>query len=380
MLSSSNIKTIGSAKIVHQLAATERKLQEISSKLSRLQPLDLGRQSTTGAVVSDPPHSAPQATVRRNEESVDMSQTSYSARPEWDWTRSYSSWNSWEDIDELQNMKLREEMKIESIQSKRDLLAHNHDHSKEREFYELADEKKIQTCEIHRLLGNHLFHEGWFSKALDHYQIAVGLYEYCFPTDAMQQEELNRLRHICLCNMSLCLMHLGLYRRAVESSSTVLRECTDSMVCSKALFRRAQAYRCLDEYELALTDLRAAKEMVPHNRSIASEVQLLRSLFSSHTKSQQVFAQAALTMSTHPTRDGSSGPEATSPERGANCLYSMSMVSYARLIVSFLSAYPHDVTIFVMVMFLFQHSLWSQSCRPRCNSYIEQRTELPVED
>jgi tetratricopeptide (TPR) repeat protein len=326
MLSSSNIKTIGSAKIVHQLAATERKLQEISSKLSRLQPLDLGRQSTTGAVVSNPPHSVPQAAVQRNEESVDMFQTSYSARPEWDWTRSYSSWNSWEDIDELQNMKLQEEMKIESIQSKRELLTHNHDHSKEREFYELADEKKIQTCEIHRLLGNHLFHEGWFSKALDHYQIAVGLYEYCFPTDAMQQEELDRLRHICLCNMSLCLMHLGLYRRAVESSSTVLRECADSMVCSKALFRRAQAYRCLDEYELALADLRAVNEMVPHNRSIATEVQLLRCLFSSNTRSQQVFAHAALTMSTHPTHDGSSGPEATSPQRGANSLYSMSMV------------------------------------------------------
>jgi len=253
-----------------------------------------------------------------------MSRTADSVQPEWDWTRSYSSWNTWEDIDEMQNMKLREEIKMESLQSKRELLAHNHDHSKERDFYELTDEKKFQTCEINRQQGNHLFHEGWFSKALDHYQIAVGLYEYCFPSDTKLQEELDRLRHICLCNMSLCLMHLGLYRRTVEISSTVLRECTDSMMCSKALFRRGQAYRHLDEYELALTDLRAANEMVPHNRSILSEMQVVRCLCSSHNRSQQEFAKAALATSIHPTP--SLDAVATTQQRGADSLYTMDMV------------------------------------------------------
>jgi hypothetical protein len=65
---------------------------------------------------------------------------------------------------------------------------------------------------------------------LEHYQIAISYYEYCFPGEGegegdknTPQTELDALRHACLCNLSLCYLRLGSFRLAEESASLVLR-------------------------------------------------------------------------------------------------------------------------------------------------------------
>lgn len=65
------------------------------------------------------------------------------------------------------------------------------------------------------------------------------------------QSALDGVRHACLCNLSLCYTLMGRYRSAVEAADRVLcdSKSLQADLRAKALFRRARAYRHLDEYE-----------------------------------------------------------------------------------------------------------------------------------
>jgi tetratricopeptide (TPR) repeat protein len=164
----------------------------------------------------------------------------------WDWTDSYKQWSAWEDMEELQAKKKFEENRLESLIEKQNVMQHYHDHSKEKEFFDLPEEIKMQKCEDYRTLGNYLFEQGSFAKAAERYQVAIAYYEYCFPDDKEMQKSLDATRLACLCNIAFCYIRLGHYRKAIESANHVLHESPNH---PKALFRRAQAYRHLDEYE-----------------------------------------------------------------------------------------------------------------------------------
>ncbi len=165
----------------------------------------------------------------------------------WDWTRSYEEWSKWDDLEDLRSEKKWEENRLQSLIEKQEVMQHHHDHSKEKEFFDQPDDIKIKQCDNHRILGNFLFEEGAFSRAAEKYEIAIAYYEYCFPTDPLIQQELDVTRYNCLCNVALCYIRLGWYRKAIESANHVLRECKGEH--AKALYRRAQAFRYLDEYE-----------------------------------------------------------------------------------------------------------------------------------
>jgi len=66
---------------------------------------------------------------------------------------------------------------------------------------------------------------------------------------------------------------MGHLREAVEAASHVIRENASN---AKAYFRRAQAYRLLDEYESAEEDLRRCKTLTPLDKDIARESKLLQ--------------------------------------------------------------------------------------------------------
>lgn len=210
-----------------------------------------------------------------------------------DWTNVYKKWTDWEDIEELQSSKVIEEDKINQISNKTDCLGHAHDHSKEREFFEQSEEIKLQECEKYRAMGNYLFKEGLLVKAAENYQVAIGYYEYCFPVDNAQQKSLDALRHACLCNASLCYTRLGHPREAVKTASYVIDECksADHM---KARYRRAQAYRHLDEFELAMDDLRVARALAPGEGCIAEEIILIKRMSRQYLANSKNFAKLSL--------------------------------------------------------------------------------------
>lgn len=161
-----------------------------------------------------------------------------------DWTETYSFWSKWEDTDETQQKKHENEAKS-AMDHSAAFMGHDHDHAVERKLLEFSEIEKMNFCEKHRLKGNYLFLESIFPKAAEQYQLALSYYEYCFPDDDEAQLKLESLRHACLCNISLCFYRMGHWRMALSSAAQVIEEDKDN---AKALFRRAQAYRALDEY------------------------------------------------------------------------------------------------------------------------------------
>jgi hypothetical protein len=213
----SQLQVFQATEATKQLVEVEKNLEKLNSKIEELKSSQL----------------KPQKVIENQE---------------WDWSRNYKQWESWVDKDDLLQKKQTEEEKKASLLEKQAAYSHQHDHSKEREFFLLPEEQKFQHCERNRNLGNYLFHEGVFDRAAEHYRIAIAYYEYCFPEDSLSQSKLDQLRCISLCNLSFCYLRLGSYRQAVESATQAIQEATGDLV-GKSYFRRGQAYRYLDEYE-----------------------------------------------------------------------------------------------------------------------------------
>lgn len=171
-------------------------------------------------------------------------------------------------------------------------MQHAHDHSKEKEFFMLPEEVKIRMCEENRQVGNYLFQQGTYTRAAERYQIAIAYYEYCFPEDEKVQEELDELRHACLCNVSLCYIRIGWYREAVEAASQVIKESHQKH--AKAFYRRGQAYRYLDEYENSLRDLNKSLQLIPNDVKVLEEKSIVQHLMEGYRHQSTVFSQQVL--------------------------------------------------------------------------------------
>lgn len=177
----------------------------------------------------------------------DEKNTSYSSKDKnSDWTKAYGYWSNWEDVEELMEEKNKNEKNLlDQVKNVNSDMGHYHDHSIERTMFAKPENEKYSYCERHRAIGNYLYSEGLIPKAAEQYQIALSYYEYCFPDSGEMQAELDSVRQVCLCNISLCYYRMGLLREAVISATQVI---TENPIHAKAYFRRAQAYRALDEY------------------------------------------------------------------------------------------------------------------------------------
>ena len=177
-----------------------------------------------------------------------------------DWTDTYSFWSKWEDTDEALQKKHDSEAKS-AMDHSAAFMGHDHDHAVERKLLEFSEMEKMNFCEKHRLKGNYLFLESFFPKAAEQYQLALSYYEYCFPDDDETQLKLESLRHACLCNISLCFYRMGHWRMALSSAAQVIEEDKNN---AKALFRRAQAYRALDEYRCETVNTNNSTNFIKH--------------------------------------------------------------------------------------------------------------------
>jgi tetratricopeptide (TPR) repeat protein len=213
-----------------------------------------------------------------------------------DWTKNYAYFSKFDDIEELQEKKRNEEEYLQNLMSRPDIFSHNHDHTEERALFHKPEREKLEFCENHRSLGNYLFEEGMFNNAAEQYKIALSYYEYCFPDEEEDQAHLDQVRYACLCNISLCYYKLNLYREAVEAANNAISE---NSTVSKAFYRRAQAYRALDEYENARADLARALEISPNDPYISRELRILNMKRTCSTRSTQIMASNMLNTSNH---------------------------------------------------------------------------------
>lgn len=190
-----------------------------------------------------------------------------------DWTKSYTYWSKWEDLEEINDIKAAEEEKLSKLESEGSFAGHTHDHKAERVFFQKPENEKMVFCEKHRVLGNYLFDEGNIPLAIEQYKIATSYYEYCFPETLEDQENLDNVKYACHNNLSLCYHRLGQNRLAIESATIVILHMPKN---AKAYYRRAIAYRALDEYQNARVDLCHAIELCPNDTVVLTELASLR--------------------------------------------------------------------------------------------------------
>ena len=220
-----DIQSLSSKEIKKEISSSEKRLHDVVTLLKKAETeFNSSSSSSLTSEVNSP-----------------------NANNDYEWSLSYKRWDYWNKVESLTDHVQSEEKKLENLHIKSETsFTHLHDHSEERKIFELPEEEKIKLCEKYRAKGNYLFYEGVYSKAAEHYQIALSYYEYCFPESELAQKELDDLRVICLCNLAQSYSKIGYKRYAVEKASLVL---TIQPSHYKALFIRAKAYRNLDEYE-----------------------------------------------------------------------------------------------------------------------------------
>jgi tetratricopeptide (TPR) repeat protein len=212
-----------------------------------------------------------------------------------DWTATYKQWNEWEDVDELKEDLDTKSEQLDGLTNRPSFRDHRHEHSEERRIFELPEHEKIETCERHRMLGNFLFREGLFGKAAEQYQLAMSMYEYCFPESDGDQQSLDAIRQACTCNISWCYQLMGDGRKAVEMASKVV---TENPSNAKAFFRRAQGYRLLDLFDESAADLQRAAGLAPLDGSIAAEAAALKRQRASALRKGKEFGKSMLGVGT----------------------------------------------------------------------------------
>merc|ERR1711879_216227 len=79
-----------------------------------------------------------------------------------------------------------------------------------------------------------------------------------FKILASERDEVDALKAIVWCNISLCRLHQQLFERAVDAASECLKLDKEN---SKALHRRSQAYEKLGQLEEALSDSAKLKKL-----------------------------------------------------------------------------------------------------------------------
>jgi tetratricopeptide (TPR) repeat protein len=210
-----------------------------------------------------------------------------------DWTTSYKKWNGWSDVEELIQEKNAAEAHIETLHEQKDALGHVHDHSKEREFFLLKEEEKIDKCLQFLELGNYLLEEGMFDRAAIQFRVVLGYYEYIFPEDSALQRRVDEIRFECLCNISKCYIQLKEYRMAIETCSEVVGSEIEPLRL-KALLNRGIAYRMMDEFENALNDLQIVQQEAENKSVVDREIEIVKKLAAGYAKMERRFAASSL--------------------------------------------------------------------------------------
>ncbi|XP_046402904.1 peptidyl-prolyl cis-trans isomerase D-like [Ischnura elegans] len=129
--------------------------------------------------------------------------------------------------------------------------------------------------------GNHYFTDKNYVDAGRKYKKALR-YLNSFYSLNLSKSNLKRADEMfdtCMLNLSAVKLRLNQNKEVVELCDKVLaRDCKSA----KALYRRGQALFRLNEYELALKDLKAALKILPNDKDIITEVNTVKKAHQSY--------------------------------------------------------------------------------------------------
>ncbi|XP_053316195.1 peptidyl-prolyl cis-trans isomerase D [Spea bombifrons] len=136
---------------------------------------------------------------------------------------------------------------------------------------ELNDvEKIVSIAEDVKNIGNNLFKSQNWETATKKYNKALRYVESC--KDVTGDDNILKLNPIavsCNLNIAACKLKICDFRAAIESCHEALEIDPSN---TKALYRRAQGWQGLKDYEQALEDLKKAHNLAPDDKAISSEI------------------------------------------------------------------------------------------------------------
>ncbi|TDH66520.1 hypothetical protein CCR75_007012 [Bremia lactucae] len=184
------------------------------------------------------------AKSENNKHNKELQEKSY------DWTRTYKRWDAWEDPEELARQEL--EARERSVRATKTQMSCNHDHSAEKKVMDMTTYEKLSACGEFRVLGNLFFQHGQYQRAAYHYNKALVYFEYMFPDTDAEEAQADALKLKMLLNFTACRLKTMHLDDAIRHATQALEIDQESV---KTLYRRAQAYRLKDEFELAQNDI-----------------------------------------------------------------------------------------------------------------------------
>jgi len=139
-----------------------------------------------------------------------------------------------------------------------------------------SDEEFVKAAEAIKNIGNEYFKKGDYNSALDKYEKAIQYFNSASKAD-------NATRISLWLNSSMASLKLGDHQSVLEKTDYVLDKDPNNV---KALFRRAQSYIALKEYENAKKDLVAAVKIDPSNSDVRKEYERVKKLEEDERKKQ----------------------------------------------------------------------------------------------
>ncbi|KAJ1696961.1 hypothetical protein LUZ63_005473 [Rhynchospora breviuscula] len=157
---------------------------------------------------------------------------------------------------------------------------------KEKESWDMKTEEKIEAAGKKKEEGNALFKAGKIARASKRYEKAAKYIEYDSSFSEEEKKQAKALKISCKLNNAACKLKLRDYKEAQKLCTKVLEMESTNV---KALYRRAQAYIQLADFDLAELDIKKALELDPNNRDVKAEYKVLKEKVKEYNKRDAKF-------------------------------------------------------------------------------------------
>eukprot|EP01105_Mastigella_eilhardi_P024631 TRINITY_DN6460_c3_g1_i1.p1 TRINITY_DN6460_c3_g1~~TRINITY_DN6460_c3_g1_i1.p1 ORF type:complete len:757 (-),score=238.59 TRINITY_DN6460_c3_g1_i1:51-2282(-) len=149
--------------------------------------------------------------------------------------------------------------------------------------------EKLAIANKKKETGNKLVKEGDYENAASRYVQALSHLQSMFDMSPEEKKTVDELAQAIHLNISLCYIKLDRPQKAVENLNKVLEAQKTNV---KALFRRAQAYRMLKDYEHAEKDANEALVAEPANTAVKKELSLIKAALAQQNEKSKRMAKA----------------------------------------------------------------------------------------
>ncbi|CAL9177526.1 unnamed protein product [Musa hybrid cultivar] len=157
---------------------------------------------------------------------------------------------------------------------------------KEKESWDMNTAEKIEAAAKKKEEGNALFKMGKYMRASKRYEKGSKFIEHDSSFSEEEKKQSKALKAICSLNNAACKLKFKDYKEAEKLCTKVLE--TESRNV-KALYRRAQAYIQLADFDLAELDIKKALEIDPDNRDVKLEYKTLKEKMKEYNKKDAKF-------------------------------------------------------------------------------------------